>query len=161
MILFISSFWIKFLGVFRIFFFNMLWFYKKESCEKCKDTYYYDADLRQCLPCADPYCLECSSEEICTKCVETGVYLDDGLCVSCNVNGCAVCNSVSICETCLNNYYKSGGSCLSCGNHAEICNNNGSIIQCKEGYALINDSCQDVTQVYRIRDPSSCRTFAN
>ena len=129
----------------------------RNSCASC-DSYYFlkdsdDENRKTCVSCyeEDEYCNECelvNGNFRCTKCNDYS-FLLDGKCISScsNCLNCVYENSGYVCKQCNEQYYlKTSGEtkyCSYCSYKCKTCSNNGTCLNCMEGYKLRdNNICE-------------------
>lgn len=108
------------------------------NCDKCKDSYYKDAD-NACITCGSPgsggACATCEftgtpATVKCTKCTAPQV-LENGICGAC-ASGCAECGAtdggagiIGACRTCSSGYYLTLNTCTGCSAECKTCDADG------------------------------------
>ncbi|KAL7714041.1 Protein serine/threonine kinase [Entamoeba marina] len=141
------------------------------GCEICYEGYESNvtncnACPSNCLRCYNGYCINCEmnyyvtgsggcstinepiisyENEKAMKCND-GYYSNGNECIQCSDSNCVSCNS-STCLTCTNSINNNDNSCQTKEDGEEIVNNNG-IIECNDGYYLINNECLTCSSKY-------------
>ncbi|ELP90228.1 cysteine surface protein, putative, partial [Entamoeba invadens IP1] len=114
------------------------------GCIKCKDSYFYDKNTKNCEKC-DSTCLTCfDNETTCLSC-KSGMYLSD---YKCNTNKdlqvkCLQFASFgSGCVVCKDGYYRVGLDCFECDLNCETCNDKKNCYTCnKTNYKTNGGDC--------------------
>ncbi|KAL4506318.1 hypothetical protein ABPG73_017052 [Tetrahymena malaccensis] len=126
------------------------------SCTSCYPGYYLDisnqSDQGSCKQCQSN-CLTCINGQSCDSCIQDYLLQNDGSCtpicdVSCltcsqpnNKNSCLSCSAPyvlqnNLCQQCANGLYYENGSCVSCSQNCQSCQNKVKCDICLEGYQL-------------------------